>query len=210
MKRIPLIAAIAAVALTGMNCTPASSDVFPMSVGSVWKMDVLFTSVPIIGPLDTIETGTIVTTAVEKENLATGGEVVKCKDDTTIHLRTPDSTYTSTSYAYYREDGDWVLGYASLDDTTADTVMVTTPSVGKTWHQGTATMEIVGPEDVTVPAGTYKGAWKVKFSASAGGTTFNMYYWYAKGTGLVKFYHEWTYIGYSHILTRELTSATIK
>ena len=56
MKRIPLIAAIAAVALTGMNCTPASSDVFPMSVGSVWKMDVLSTSVPTIGPLDTIET----------------------------------------------------------------------------------------------------------------------------------------------------------
>lgn len=210
MRQTLVLAAIAAMALTGMSCSPASSDVFPMSVGSVWKMDILFTSVPTNGPTDTMETGTIVTTAGEKATLATGKEVVSYRRDTTVHLRSPDSTRTSTSYVYYREDGDWVLGYASLDDTTADTVMVTTPSVGKTWQQGTATMEVVGQEDVTVPAGTYKGAWKVKFSASAGGTTFNMYYWYAKGTGLVKFYHEWTYTGFSHIYTEELTSTTIK
>ena len=210
MRQTLVLAAFAAVALMGMSCSPAASDIYPMSVGSVWKMDILFTSVPIIGSTDTIETGTIVTTAVDKATLATGKEVVSYRRDTTVHLRTPDSTWTSTSYAYYREDGDWILGYASLDDTTPDTVMVTTPSVGKTWHQGTATTEVVGQEDVTVPAGTYKGAWKVKWSASAGGTTFNMYYWYAKGTGLVKFYHEWTYVDFSHIYTEELTSAMIK
>ena len=114
MRQTLVLAAFAAVALMGMSCSPAASDIYPMSVGSVWKMDILFTSVPIIGSTDTIETGTIVTTAVDKATLATGKEVVSYRRDTTVHLRTPDSTWTSTSYAYYREDGDWILGYASL------------------------------------------------------------------------------------------------
>ena len=70
MRQTLVLAAIAAVALTGMSCSPASNDVFPMSVGSVWKMDILFTSVPTIGSIDTMETGTIVTTAGEKATLA--------------------------------------------------------------------------------------------------------------------------------------------
>jgi hypothetical protein len=210
MKQTLVLAAVAAVALMGMSCSPAAGDIFPMSVGSVWHMDILAMTGTAIASLDTAETSTVVKTAVEKTNLTTGEEVVKYKYETTTHLRTPDSIYTTTSYVYCREDGDWVLAYSSLDDSTADTVMVTTPSVGKTWHQGSATTEVVGQENVTVPAGTYKGAWKVKVLASQGRFTFDIYYWYAKGTGLVKLSYEWTFLGHSKVYTEELTSATIK
>jgi hypothetical protein len=210
MRQTLVLAAIAAVALMGMSCSPASDDIFPMSVGSVWHMDVVEMTGTTVATLDTAQTSTVVKTAVDKTNLATGKEVVMYRYETTTHVRTPDSTYTSTSYAYCREDGDWVLVYSSLDDTTADTVMVTSPSVGKAWHQGTAPTEVVGQEDVTVPAGTYKGAWKVKVTFSQGSFTFDTYYWYAKGTGLVKLSYEWTFLGHSKAYTEELTSATIK
>ena len=210
MKRSLIVAAAAAIVLVLLSCSPASNDIFPMSVGSVWHTDILVMGGTTIASLDTTQTSTDVKTAVEKTSLTTGKEVVEYKYETTTHLRTPDSTYTSTRYTYCREDGDWILVYTSLDDTTADTVMVTSPSVGKTWHQGSATTEVVGQEDVTVPAGTYKGAWKVKVTTSQGGLAFDMYYWYAKGTGLVKLSYEWTYLGHSKVYTEELTSATIK
>ncbi len=210
MKQTLVLAAIAAVTLTGMNCSPAANDIFPMSVGSVWKMDVLSMTGTTIASLDTASTGTVVKTAVDKTNLATGKEVVVYRYETTTHLRTPDSTYTNTTYVYCREDGDWILVYSSLDDTTADTVMVTSPSVGKTWHEGSATKEVVGQEDVTVPAGTYKSAWKAKLTAGQDGYTLEAYYWYAKGAGLVKYSYVWTYQGQSKVYSEELTSATIK
>jgi hypothetical protein len=181
-----------------------------MSVGSVWNMDILVMAGTTVASLDTFETGTVVTTAVEKANLTSGQEVVKFKNESSIHMRTPDTTYTNTTYSYSREDGDWILGYSTLDDTTADTMMVTNPSVGQTWHQGTTTAEVVGQEDVTVAAGTYKGAWKVKLTSTQGGETLDTYAWYAKGTGSVKTHSENTVQGYSMVYNQELTSATIK
>jgi hypothetical protein len=210
MKRALVLAAVTAAALIGLSCGPAASDIFPLSVGSVWNMDILIMSGMTIASLDTFETGTVVITALEKANLSSGEEVVKFKNDVTIHMRTPDSTYSNTTYSYTREAGDWILSYSDLNDTTADTVMVTDPAVGKTWHQSSGTAEIVGQEDVTVVAGTYKGAWKVKATMTQGGSTFDMYYWYAKGTGMVKAHFESSYQGYSQVYNQELTSANIK
>jgi len=173
-------------------------------------MEVLLLSGTTLAALDTAQTGTVVTTAVEKANLTSGEEVVKFKNEVTTHIKTPDTTYTNTTYSYSREAGDWILSYSDLSDSTADTVMVTTPSVGKTWHQGTATAEVVGQEDVTVVAGTYKGAWKVKLTVTSGGYTIQMYYWFAKGTGMVKMHWDWSAQGYSQTYNQELTSATIK
>jgi hypothetical protein len=210
MRRILVLATTAAVAFIGLSCGPAASDMFPMSVGSVWNMDVLMMAGTTVASLDTMQTGTTVTTALEKANLTSGEEVVKFKNDRTIHFKVGDSTVTGTDYWYYREDGDWILNYSTLDDSTADTVVAVNPSVGKTWHQGVGTAEIVGQEDVTVVAGTYKDAWKVKVTSTQGGYTFEMFYWYAKGTGLVKYHYEWSDQGYSMLYNQELTSADIK
>ena len=211
MKRVLVPAAIAAVALMGTSCTTAGSgDIFPMSVGSVWNMNILVMAGATAASLDTFETGTVVNTVVEKANLTTGPEVVKYKNEATIHRRTPDSTYSSTTYSYYREDGDWILGYSALDDSTGDTMMATTPTAGKTWHQGTSIAEVIGQEDVSVPAGTYKNAWKVKLTSSQGGYNVDMFSWFAPGTGLVKFHYESSNQGYSQVYDQELTSTTVK
>ncbi len=201
MRRILILAAIAAIALIGTSCTTSGGDIFPMSVGSVWNMDMVATAAQ-----DTFMTGTYVTTAVEKANLGSGEEVVKMKTEMSQHIRMPDTTITTTSYAYVREAGDWILSYSDLNDSTGDTVMVTTPTVGMKWHQGTGTTEVIGQEDVTVKAGTYKSAWKFKMTTS--GTDF--FYWYAKGIGMVKAHSEYEEQSVEWMNDMELTSATIK
>lgn len=207
MTRALVFAAIAVAALAGVNCSPAGGDIFPLSVGSVWNMDVVLMAGTAAAALDTMQTGTAVSTAVDKANLATGPEVIKFRNDVTVHILMPDTTYTMTTYAYYREDGDWILSYADLDDSIGDTVMVTSPSVGKTWHQGTSTVEVIGQEDVSVPAGTFKNAWKVKLTTN---TAMEMFYWFAGGTGMVKLHYEFTDMGYTQVYDQSLTSATIK
>jgi hypothetical protein len=205
MRRILVLAAIAAVALLGTSCKSNSGDIYPMSVGSVWNMDMVVTlDTTTIASPDTFATGTYVVTAVEKADLASGGEVVKMKTEMSQHMKMPDTTISFTTYSYAREAGDWILSYSDLSDSTGDTVMMTTPAVGKKWHQGTDIMEVVGQEDVTVKAGTYKSAWKVKMSNS----DVEIFLWYAKGVGLVKVSSETQTP--EMMTTLELTKATIK
>ena len=108
------------------------------------------------------------------------------------------------------EVGDTIFSYTSLDDTIGTPVMRSNPAVGQTWSEGSATAVVVGQEDVTVTAGTYKGAWKVKLSVSHGGLAFDIYEWYARGTGMVKVYYDASYGGSERVFDEELTSATIK
>jgi hypothetical protein len=37
-----------------------------------------------------------------------------------------------------------------------------------------------------------------------------MYYWYAKGVGLVRFHYEFTILDYTQVYNQELTSADVK
>jgi hypothetical protein len=210
MRKLLALTATAALLVVGAGCNSGSDDIYPMSVGSVWHLRLSLVAGTTLASLDTVQTGTTTTTAVEKANLTAGGEVVKFMSESSVHITDPDTTITSTGYAYYRESGDYILGYSTLDDTTADTVMVTTPSVGQTWNQGgSMTAEVIGREDVTVAAGTYKNAWKVKLTSS-GSMTFDAYCWYAKGVGMVKYHYEYSIQNYTQIYNQELTSATIK
>jgi hypothetical protein len=213
MRRILALAAIAAVALLGTTCNPAANDIFPMSVGSVWNMELCLLAGTTLATLDTVQTGTVTNTALEKASLTNGKEVTKFKNESSVTVRVGESTAThdTTTYSYMGEDGDAILSYGSLDDTLGDTVMMSNPSVGQTWTQGSsATATVIGQEDVTVTAGTYKNAWKVKLSSTTGGYTTEMFYWYAKGTGLVAVLYDYTISGFRQVFNQELTSATIK
>jgi hypothetical protein len=205
-----LVAATAAAVLTGINCNPNAGSILPMTIGNVWNTE-LYALGGLTGTtLDTLETGVTTTTAFEKANLTNGKEVVKLKSESTVHLRTPDSTYTTTGDSLLREEDGAILSYGALDDTTGDTVMMSSPAVGQSWSPGPATAIVVGQEDVTVPAGTYKKAWKVKVITNMGGVTVEMFNWYARGVGNVKMHYEGEYQGYSQVFDEELTSATIK
>lgn len=210
MKQTLVLAAIAAVALLGTSCNSSAGSIYPMTIGSVWNMSMYTLYGTTLAALDTMSTGTQTNTALEKANLSNGREVTKFKSDVTIRYKTPDTAITTTSYSYAAEVGDTIFNYANLDDTTGTPMMRLTPAPGQTWTAGSATATVVGQEDVTVAAGTYKGAWKVKFTTSNGGVTMDMYEWFAKGTGMVKAYFDYTSNGYQTQYSEELTSATIK
>jgi hypothetical protein len=205
-----IVAATAAAALTGMSCNPNAGSIFPLTLGSTWNTESYFLEGHAVAALDTFETDVTTTTALEKANLTNGKEVVRFRSESTVHLRTPDSTYTTTGDSLLREEDGAILSYGALDDTVGDTVMMSSPAVGQSWSTGPATSIIVGQEDVTVPAGTYKKAWKIKTITNISGVTVEMYNWYARGVGKVKMHGEGEYQGYSAVYNEELTSATIK
>lgn len=210
MRRILIAAVIAAVALAVTGCDPNAGSIFPMTIGSVWHTESCLLEGQTGAALDTFETDVTTTTALEKASLANGKEVVKFESESTVHLRMPDSTYTMTGYSLLGEEDGAILSYGALDDTIGDTVMMSSPAVGQNWNQGPATAIVVGQEDVTVAAGTYKKAWKVKTVTNIGGVTVQMFSWYARGVGNVKIHYEGEYQGYSQVYDEELTSATVK
>jgi len=149
---------IAAVALMGATCSPSTGSIHPMTIGNVWNMSTS-TCTGRDWTLDTVSTATIIATALQKANLSNGREVVEFRDDTTTHTRTPDTTISTTGYFYMAEVGDTIKSYTSLDDTTGTSTLMSNPAAGQTWTEGTTTATVVGQEDVTVTAGTYRGAW---------------------------------------------------
>jgi hypothetical protein len=207
VKRLLVLASVAAVALLGVSCTSPTGPVYPMTVGSVWHMSTyyLFGTTP--ASLDTMETQTQTTTALEKARLINGREVTKFESDLIIYFKQQDTTVASTTYCYIAEVGDTILRYKDLDDTIGVPKMRSTPAVGQTWSEGSSgDATVVGQEDVTVAAGTYKGAWKVMRATIIA----NICEWYAPGTGLVKMYYDTTTLGNRTVYSSELTSATIK
>ena len=207
--RLLVLAAVTGAALLGPNCSPSLAPIHPMTIGSVWNTTTITLSGPAGGALDTVSTTTITRTALQKASLANGREVVEFKDDSTIHTRTPDTTVSATGDYYMAEVGDTIMSYKSLDDTIGTPVLMSDPVAGDTWLEGTTGVTVVGQEDVTVAAGTYRKAWKLKLTVHSP-VTFDIYEWYARGTGMVKSYYDATFLGQERIFDQELTSATIK
>jgi hypothetical protein len=210
VTRILVLAAVAAVALLGTSCNSPGGPIYPMTLGSVWNMEAVTLSGTTAASLDTTETGTQTVTALDKVTLTSGREVVRFRNDATTYYRDGDSTSTTTDYSYAAEMGDTIFYYANLDDTAGTIFMMSNPKAGQTWSAGIAVVTVIGQEDVTVPAGTYKGAWKVKLSSDFGLFTVDVYEWFARGTGLVRVYSDVTSQGYRTQYSSELTSADIK
>jgi len=210
MRQTVVLAALAALALLGLSCSPPAGTYYPLSVDSVWKTESYALRGTTLAALDTVLTGTELTTALEKATHSNGKEVIKFKTESTTRLKNPDTTWTYTSYSFLREENEVILGYSTLDDSTADTVLVQDLSVGKTWNQHGVTYTVVAEENVTVQAGTYKQAAKVKVPMSSGGFSYDMFIWFAKGTGLVQTKYEYTNAGVTSKYHEELTEVTIK
>jgi hypothetical protein len=203
-------AAIAAATLTFVGCNADSGSIFPLTLGSAWNTESHSLGGPSGGVLDTSQTAVTTTTALEKAVLTNGKEVVRFRHESSVHEFDPDSSYSSTTETLLREEDDVIMVHAALDDTIGDTLMMLNPAVGQNWGQGIATAIVVGQEDVTVPAGTYKKAWKVKTVANLGVVTVEVHTWYAKGVGNVKMHSEAEFMGSVEVIDEELTSATIK
>ena len=213
MRRSLLIAtAFIGVVLLSSGCDIFGSDAdyFPMSVGSVWNYEGYSLTEHTMDAVDTTMTMTQKIEALKKDNLDSGEEVTCFQMTTTTTLAFPETTYTTVDTGYLRKSGDYVLGYSSLGDTDPDTAFMTALAAGKTWTSEGATYEVIGQDDVSVMAGTYKNAWKVSVTEPPD-TLIKTYMWYADGIGNVKSYMQHTPApGYTVTYNNELTSATVK
>ncbi len=209
-----LIITIAAAFCLFMGCKKesGSEDYFPMSVGSQWDYKGYQLFGETTPPTDTFQTITTAIVAQAKTTLNSGEEVVPFQSTVITRQFFPIvSTDTVIDTSYSREVGDVILSYESKSDASPDTVMVMPLEVNKTWHDGpNSTAQVVGQEDVTVAAGTYKNAWKIKYTEVSESDTMEMFQWYAKGVGAVKAHFEFSESGFNMIFHQELESATIK
>jgi hypothetical protein len=209
LRGILTAAAAAAAILVWLGCDANNGPIYPMSVGSVWHTESYVLEGTTTAALDTVQTAVTTTTATAKVNLDNGKEAVRFATERTTHFST-DSTVTDTLSTFVREEDGAIIVHSSLSDSVGDTLMMAEPEIGQSWSPGFGTSLVVGQEDVTVPARTYRKAWKVKTIMSFGIFSIEVYSWYARGTGNVKNHYEFTYEGQNQVYDEELTSATIK
>jgi hypothetical protein len=128
------------------------------------------------------------------------------------HIYFPfESTYTTVDTAYEREANNLVLTYERLDDTQPDTTLSLPLVRDKVWRiSDYAVARVLQQEDVTVPAGTFRNAWKIQETFTEGSQTVQEYVWFANNTGPVKTYWQSAYGTASYTFTLELTSVTIR
>lgn len=206
MKRLLAITAVAVVLLVGAGCKSKSKDVFPMTVGSTWAYEGYVSAESTLAAADTVATTTLNIKVERETSLESGETVVEISRVTSLHILASGSTLTDTAMEYCRDVGDVILSYSSLSDSTADTVMMNDLSVGKTWVMGAGTAEVTAQEAVTVPAGSYSDAWKVKVTYTGNEWTN----WVAPGVGLVKTANTYQESGTTYVAHSELTEVTIK
>lgn len=214
MKRIMVVILLAAgLVMTGCDLTGGGPDYFPMTVGSSWSYrGYVRLRSGTDEPPDTIQTLQAQAQATRRTSLVAGGEVTEFVTTTQIQIRYPfDTSYTAVETTYHRETGNLILCYESLSDNEPDTSLVLPLVRDKTWRVNEAvTARVIGQEDVTVPAGVYRNAWKIEYTYSAGGQSFTQQVWYAGNVGLVKVQGVETYGAVTYEHSRELTSATIR
>ncbi|MEO0083598.1 MAG: hypothetical protein ABIK33_04355 [candidate division WOR-3 bacterium] len=208
MKRLLLLIPVIIIIGCGLFGGP---DYFPLKKGNIWKYAGMTTVETSLG-VDT--TSKIFhTSEITADDQKIGGKkVFTMTTRDSILTFNPDTFYVSTNTSYLRETDNAILTYSSLLDNDPDTTLMTDLKENKTWRQiigsDTVVYTVLNKEDVTVPAKTYKNAWKIKAVWNSGTP---LYYWYADGTGLIKYYYE--YSPYSTVTIRswfELTQATIK
>jgi hypothetical protein len=209
MKRLLVLVPVLAMALF-VGCA-TTEDYFPMSVGSTWDYSYISTLETTTAALDTTSTMTVHTLANREATLTAGGTAVEFISTVTTHMMSPyDTTITTTDTSYTREDDSLRLHYSSFDDSVPDTSYVTTFELDKTWEEGDASFKVVAKEDVTVEGGTFKNCWKVEVTPDAS-PTMKSHYWYANGTGMVKYHTSYSpQTGYTCTTEGELTDANIK
>ncbi|UCC12942.1 MAG: hypothetical protein JSW02_05295 [candidate division WOR-3 bacterium] len=182
-----------------------AENFFPLAVGNVWNYDLLYTEMNV----DTTEyTGTS-TTEITQETTLDNDVAVFEQVTTMVWDDTTMNTWVDTTYI--RETEDYILIYYDLADTEPDTSLVLPVEEGNTWTvyadtTDTLTAEVVGQEDVTVPAGTYTDCWNVAYT-SLGQAQDD---WFAPEVGVVRQHMILGVAPFLNEFTRELTSSTIQ
>lgn len=181
-----------------------NEDYYPLKVGNEWKYE----GYTLRGNDTTMRTMTEVkiTYKINKEDVF----VSSSKTQNYIYPAPLDSVMDS-SYVYIVETKDAIISYS---DKGRDTILSLPLNKDKSWKQvyagDTITYTVLEQEDVDVPAGTYKKAWKIEKKYKSNGIEFSPYFYYADGVGLIKYHLEYTNADTTYKSWYNLTNVTIK
>lgn len=173
------------------------SSFFPLTVGSTWDYRMIMTITQYEpDTTSTVDTLAYSTAITEETTLSNGTEVVEQRTIVETGMG------IDTMYSYMRDTGDYLLVYDSKTDTTADTAAVYPLEEGNTWTMYNDTVEVVGEESVTVPAGTWT-CWHLAY-----GDGMDIYF--AENVGMVKQIQRYTDQYYSYEAVVDLTDYDVK
>ncbi|UCF71548.1 MAG: hypothetical protein JSW49_04560 [candidate division WOR-3 bacterium] len=161
-----------------ISCTADddTADYHPLAVGYSWEYDV-------------IQTDSQTQTAVQISTIT--AEVVSSHGTLFEQVTSTDWEDTSTTAwldtSYLQERGGNVLFYNDINDSEPDTLLVLPLVLGNTWTVriepwGSMTGEVLGLEDLAVPAGTFTECWRIQYT----GLDDTGYSWFAPDVGLIK------------------------
>lgn len=196
MKKLLLLIPIIVLIV---GCGGDGNNYFPLTVGNEWNYDMTMT---MTDPDTTItETGTSELDITAETTLDNATEVFEMfmtmtYDDTLI------PTFVDTNYI--EETEDYLLMYDAKSDTVPDDTMLALPlETGKTWED----CEVMGQENVTVPAETFNDCWKIR-EVDDGDTSYT---YVAPNVGMVKMSQKGTETDTtSYEMLMELKTYTIK
>lgn len=216
MKRwslLVIVLIISGLVWIGCDMFGTKEDYYPLTVGNSWSYRGyarLLTATD--DQPDTVQTMTIQVVATKRDNLNSGEEVIELVNTISVHMYFPfDSNYTVIDTSYARETGSFVLSYESKTDSAPDTTLVLPLTKDKTWRMNEFVVaKVLQQEDVSVPAGTYRNAWKIEHTVNAGTQTYTEHWWYANNVGPVKVHWQESYGTATYEFNLGLTGATIK
>ena len=195
MIRIVLVLTGAALLLTaGCDKLGGEPDFYPTSVGSTWRHTIAATLVELDG--DTVWSAVSRSEVVGKATLAAGGEAAVVVTLDSMRMRIPHDTimvYSDTSWVQKKDNR--VLMFESVDETSPDTTLVLPLEANKTWlvsaeGGGETRAKVIGKQDVTVPAGTFKDSWMVELASTDAGPDTMRVHWYLAGdVGLIRMHY---------------------
>jgi hypothetical protein len=179
-----------------------------MSVGNVWHYEGYSLSSTARAALDTSETRRVWVRVERQVDIqACEGAFEVSRAETTYRHNPAIDTQVFTDTDYICKGESLILSYGSLDDTVPDTLLALPLSAGKTWHfWGSLTAEAIGQENVSVKAGYFPSAWKVRIRTGLG----DEFIWFVDHVGQVKLHVESSFMGDSMVYHDELASYDIK
>jgi hypothetical protein len=194
------------VLIVTCNGESDGEDYVPLAVGNTWNYNITYR---MIMTTDTMQyTGTS-TTEITRETMLNNNTDVM--EQVTTMLWDDTTMTNSVDTTYIRSTEDHILIYNDLAETEPDTSLVLPIEDGNTWTvyadtTDTMTAEVIGLEDITVPAGAYSDCWDIRYT-SLGQTQNN---WFAQEVGIVRQHMIISTPAMTTEFTRELVSSTIQ
>ncbi len=172
------------ILIIGCGGEEETDDYLPLAVGNSWTYQTTYTMIAVDTVQNTGSSTTEITRQVLLNNNIEALEQVTTNiwDDTLIVPNSVDTTYLLVNE-------DFLLVYNDLTDTEPDTSLVLPIEDNNTWvvyadTTDTLAAEVIGQEDIAVPAGSFSDCWNIEYTSL--GQMQND--WFALDVGIVRYH----------------------